>query len=50
MEGVGAAGDPGANVSQPVTLDKCCLTDRVGSLPDKKFELVLSGIDVVPCR
>jgi len=39
--------DSVANVSQLVTLDKASLTDRAGSLPDKKLELVLSGIDVV---
>jgi mRNA interferase MazF len=39
--------DSVANVSQLVTLDKASLTDRVGSLSDKKLELVLSGIDVV---
>lgn len=39
--------DSVANVSQLVTLDKASLTDRVGSLPDKKLELVFSGIDVV---
>jgi mRNA interferase MazF len=36
-----------ANVSQVVTLDKAELTERVGKLPKTKFELVLSGIDVV---
>ncbi|MFA5786149.1 MAG: type II toxin-antitoxin system PemK/MazF family toxin [Actinomycetota bacterium] len=39
--------DSVANVSQLVTLDKTLLTDRVGRLPRKKLELVLSGIDVV---
>lgn len=39
--------DSVANVSQLVTLDKASLTDRAGGLPDKKLELVLSGIDVV---
>ena len=39
--------DSVANVSQLVTLDKVSLTDRVGSLPDQKLELVLFGIDVV---
>jgi mRNA interferase MazF len=39
--------DSVANVSQLVTLDKASLTDRVGSLPDNKLELVFSGIDVV---
>jgi mRNA interferase MazF len=36
-----------ANVSQIVTLDKSELTVRVGKLPKAKFELVLSGVDVV---
>jgi mRNA interferase MazF len=36
-----------ANVSQIVTLDKRALTDRVGTLPDKKLELLLFGIDIV---
>ncbi len=39
--------DSVANVSQPVTLDRNTLTDLVGKLPDKKLELVLSGIEVV---
>ena len=41
------AKDSVANVSQPVTLDKSFLTERVGKLPAAKLELVLSGIDVV---
>lgn len=36
-----------ANVSQLVTLDRSALTERVGTLPAKKLELVLVGIDVV---
>jgi mRNA interferase MazF len=36
-----------ANVSQIVTLDKSILTERVGSLPTAKLELVLAGIDTV---
>jgi mRNA interferase MazF len=36
-----------ANVSQLVTLDKSCLTDRVGKLSKAKLELVLFGIDAV---
>jgi mRNA interferase MazF len=39
--------DSVANVSQLVTLDRAAFTDRVGSLPGEKLELVLSGIDVV---
>jgi mRNA-degrading endonuclease toxin of MazEF toxin-antitoxin module len=36
-----------ANFSQIVTLDKADLTERVGKLPRRKLQLVLSGIDVV---
>lgn len=39
--------DSVANVSQIVTLDRDVLTDRVGSLPESKLDLVLYGIDVV---
>ena len=39
--------DSVANVSQIVALDRTSLTERVGTLPDKKLELVLSGIDIV---
>jgi mRNA interferase MazF len=39
--------DSVANVSQIVALDRASLTERVGTLPDKKLELVLSGIDIV---
>ena len=39
-----------ANVSQPVTLDRSSLTERVGKLPDSKLDLVLYGIDVVLSR
>ena len=39
--------DSVANVSQIATLDKAELTERVGKLPRRTFELVLSGIDVV---
>jgi len=39
--------DSVATVSQLVTLDRNILTERVGKLPEKKIELVLSGIDVV---
>jgi mRNA interferase MazF len=39
--------DSVANVSQLVTLDKTLLTDRVGKLPKREFDLVISGIDVV---
>lgn len=36
-----------ANGSQIVTLDRQCLTERVGKLPPRKLSLVMSGIDVV---
>jgi mRNA interferase MazF len=39
--------DSVANVSQLVTLDRDALTERVGTLPAKKLELVLLGIDIV---
>jgi mRNA interferase MazF len=39
--------DSVANVTQPVTLDRALLADRVGMLPEAKFDLVLFGIDVV---
>ena len=39
--------DSVANVSQLVTLDRAALTERVGTLPAKKLELVLLGIDIV---
>ena len=39
--------DSVANVSQIVALDRASLTERVGTLSDKKLELVLSGIDIV---
>jgi Growth inhibitor len=39
--------DSVANVTQPVTLDRTLLADRVGMLPEAKLDLVLFGIDVV---
>ena len=39
--------DSVANVSQPVTLDRSQLVERVGAMPDAKLELVLYGLDVV---
>jgi len=39
--------DSVANVSQIVTLDRAALTERIGTLPAKKLELVLLGVDVV---
>ena len=46
----GLTKDSVANVSQPVTLDRASLTERVGSLPSAKLDLVLYGIDVVLSR
>jgi mRNA interferase MazF len=42
--------DSVANVSQPVTLDRDSLVERVGKLPAAKLELVLFGIDIVLSR
>lgn len=39
--------DSVANVSQLVTVNRETLIERVGSLPAKKLELVLLGIDIV---
>jgi mRNA interferase MazF len=39
--------DSVANVSLIVALDKELLSDRVGKIPRRRFELVLSGIDTV---
>lgn len=39
--------DSVANVSQIITLDRDALTDRVGTLSESKFDLVLYGIDIV---
>ena len=39
--------DSVANVSLIVALDKQLLTDRVGKLPRRRFDLVLAGIDTV---
>jgi len=46
----GLAKDSVANVSQPVTIDRESLTERVGSLPPAKLDLVLYGIDIVLSR
>lgn len=43
----GLSKDSVANVSQPVTLDRAVLIDRVGKLPNAKLELILYGLDVV---
>ena len=39
--------DSVANVSQIVTLDRSSLTERVGTIPSAKLELILTGIDTV---
>lgn len=39
--------DSVANVSQIIAVDKQLLTTRVGSLPNPKLQLVLSGIDTI---
>ncbi len=39
--------DSVANVSQLITLDKSCLTERIGRLARAKLELVLFGLDIV---
>lgn len=44
---VGLSKDSVANVSQIVTLDKNTLIERIGKLPAKKLEAVLSGVDVI---
>ncbi len=39
--------DSVANVSQPVTLDRSVLTERVSRLSPAKLQLLLAGIDIV---
>ena len=39
--------DSVANVSQIVSLDRQFLTERVGTLPRARLELLLAGLDVV---
>ncbi len=46
----GLSKDSVANVSQPVTLGRSVLTERIGNLPSAKLELVLYGIDIVLSR
>lgn len=43
----GLSRDSVANVSQLVTLDRSRLTERTGTLPQAKLDLVLAGVDVV---
>jgi mRNA interferase MazF len=50
IDATGLSKDSVANVSQPVTLDRVSLTERVGKLSDAKLDLVLYGIDVVLSR
>jgi mRNA interferase MazF len=49
-EATGLPKDSIANVSQPTTLDRASLTERVGKLSGSKLDLVLYGIDVVLSR
>jgi mRNA interferase MazF len=42
--------DSVANVSQPLTVDKSDLTERVGKLPTVKMDLVFRGIELVLAR
>ncbi len=42
--------DSVANVSQLVTVDKRQLTERVGKIPKRQMEAILSGIDLVMGR
>lgn len=46
----GLSKDSVANVSQPVTLHRGVLGERVGCLPSAKLDLVFYGIDVVLSR
>ena len=43
----GLAKDSVANVSQIVALDKDLLTDHVSKIPGAKFQLLMTGIDLV---
>ena len=43
----GLAKESVANVSQIVALDRGVLTERVGKLPGKSLQVILSGVDVV---
>lgn len=36
-----------ANVSLIVALDKQQLTERVGKLPPRRFQLILAGVDTI---
>ncbi len=43
----GLGKDSVANVSQIITVDRSILTKRVGHLPRRRLELVLTGVDLV---
>lgn len=43
----GLSKDSVANVTQLLTIDKSELTERVGRISAKKFQLILAGIDIV---
>jgi mRNA interferase MazF len=47
LEATGLPKESVANVSQIVTVDRGCLTERVGKLAPKKLVQILSGIDIV---
>ena len=47
IQATGLGKDSVANVSQILTVDRATLTEKVGTLPDVKLDLVLRGIDVV---
>jgi mRNA interferase MazF len=49
-QGTGLSKDSVANVSQVVTLDRECLTERVGRVSRKQLELVFAGLDLVMGR
>jgi len=46
----GLGRDSVANVSQIVTLDRDVLTERVGRISKKQFELVFAGLDLLMGR
>ena len=39
--------DSVSNVSQIISLDKSLLSERVGKLPQRKLDLLISGIDLI---
>ncbi len=46
-KGTGLSKDSVANVSQVVTLDRDVLSERVGRISKRQFELVFAGLDLV---